>query len=400
MSGGSVPKYGGIVLDMKKMDQILEINPKDSYAHIQSGVNIYNLDQMLRKTGYMLSIEPGSAPSATVGGTLSTSAVSYRQGVLGAVMDSVLGMKVVLPTGNIINCGRNTGRLNFGKSSVGPDLCHLFVGDFGSLGIKTEAVLKIYPVPEIEELHFIVFPDMDATMAAVEQLLSMNLPCIYKCAAVDREYMVKQGAIYGSPVYGGGLLVGYMGHAKLVKDIQALAGEVWDSFKGQNLETESSADKQKNRYDFYPTMIVTGKPAARWHYEDPTIQVSKIADLLKNFHEIVARYGFDDWGGETLIYDSSSSLSAIMYAWDETDEENWDKYCACANEIVESALQMGGSISNCLGYDGRETGRHGKDLLKLEYGDDDLEAIRSIKKTFDPNWIMNPGYLSLADFQK
>jgi FAD/FMN-containing dehydrogenase len=86
-----------------------------------------------------------------------------------------------------------------------------------------------------------------------------------------------------------------------------------------------------------------------------------------------------------------------MYGWNEKDEKNWEKYCKCANEIVMVGIELGGSISNCLGYDGRKVGRHGLNLILSEYKRHELEILLKIKKTLDPNGIMNPGVMGLDE---
>jgi len=401
MMGGCVPKYGGISLDMRKMDKILEVNEENLYVVVQPGLTNLRLSDELADLGYLGSHDPGSAPSSVIGGSLSTSAVNYRQGVNGALIDEVIGLQVVLATGEVIRAGRNSGSTRLSKSSVGFDLCHLFVGDYGTLGVKTEATLKIIPLPEVDEIHVVVFPSFENTMKAVQEIQRTRLPGIFTYTVFDREYMLKAKHIYGvGEVYGGAVLIGFMGDAYIVDYVRGKAEQIWRKFGGEDLGPEEAAAEWANRHDVYPTMIATGKPAARWHYEDPTVNVSKMAEALKRYHEIVAKYGFDDWGGEGWIYDPVCSLSAIMYAVDETDEANWDRYMACANEIVKAGLEMGGSISNCLGFDKRGVGRHSLELLKTEYTPSELKTLLSIKKCLDPNGIMNPGIMGLDALEK
>jgi len=399
MSGGCVPKYGGILLDMKKMDKILEVNKDNLYVVVQPGITNLRLIKELEKHGLMGPHEPGSSPSSTIGGALSTSGVNYRQGVMGALIDEILGLEVVLADGEVIRAGRNSAITNLSKNSVGYDLCHLFVGDFGSLGVKTAATLKTIPIPEVEEIHVVTFPDFESTLKAILKIQRAMLPGIFTYTAFDREYMEKASQIYGSEVYGGAVLIGFMGDREVVDYTRKKAEKFWEEYGGQDMGPEEADAEWENRFDVYPRMIATGKPAARWHYEDPTVKMTDLAKALKKYHQIVAKYGFDDWGGEAWIYDQTSTLSAIMYAVDETDEDNWDKYMKCANEIVEAAIKMGGSISNCLGYDKRGVGRHGLSLLKKEYSTPELRTIYEIKKALDPNGILNPGILSLDEME-
>lgn len=403
MSGGCVPKYGGVLLDMKKMDNILEINEDNLYVRVQPGIVNLRLNTELEREGFLGPHEPGSSPASAIGGAVSTSGVNYRQGVTGALIDEVLGLEVVLASGEIIRAGRNAGPTYLGNSSTCYDIAHLFLGDFGSLGIKTEITLKTIPLPETEEIHVVAFPDFEKTLRAIQKMQRARLPGVFTYTAFDREYMEKAVSIYGGEVYGGAVLLGFMGDADIVERVIDKATKIWQVFDGKDLGKEEAEAEWANRYDVYPTMIATaGKPfiAARWHYEDPTLSTSKLAEFLKRGHEIVKRYGFDDWGGEAWIYDQTSTLGAIMYGWAEKDEERWDKYASCANEIVRAGLELGGSISNCLGFDKRGVGRHPVELLKTEYTLPELKLMYLIKKTLDPNEILNPGVMGFDILRK
>lgn len=394
MSGGCVPKYGGISMDSKKMDKILEVNEDDMYVVVQPGITNLALSKQLATKGYLGPHEPGSAPSSVIGGSISTSAVNYYQGVIGALIDSVMGMEVVLANGETIRAGRNSGSTRISKSSVGLDLCHLFVGDFGSLGVKVEATLKIVPLPEVQEIHVLVFPDFVSTVEAIRRIQRTRLPGIFTYTAFDRQYMEKARTIYDSEVYGGAFFLGLMGEEAIVNHVRSRSLAIAGELGGEDLGTDHAAAEWKNRFAVYPAMIPTGKTGpARWHYEDPTVPVSKLVETLKRYHEVVARYGFDDWGGEAWVYDQTSTLASIMYGVDERDEANWGRYMECANEMLKIGLEMGGSLSNCLGFDKRGSGRHGIEYLRAEYTQMELDTLLSIKKALDPNGIMNPGIM-------
>lgn len=102
------------------------------------------------------------------------------------MIDEVLGLEVVLASGEIIRASRNSGSATLGKSSTCYDLAHLFIGDFGSLGIKTEIILKTYPLPETEEIRVIAFPDFEKTLSAIQKILRSKLPGIFTYSAFDR----------------------------------------------------------------------------------------------------------------------------------------------------------------------------------------------------------------------
>jgi glycolate oxidase len=143
MSGQAVPIQGGIVMDMKRMNKILEINPADGYCRVESGVVDDDLNKALKPYGVFYPVAPASSRVATIGGEIANNASGVRSVKYGAVRDSVLGMKVVMANGDLVNLGARTR-----VQASGYQLDRLMVGSEGTLGIIVEATVKFVPIPK------------------------------------------------------------------------------------------------------------------------------------------------------------------------------------------------------------------------------------------------------------
>ena len=160
MSGQAVPIQGGIVLYMKKMDRILEINLEDQYCRVEAGVVDDDLNRALKPYGVMYPVAPASSRVATIGGEIANNASGVRSVKYGAVRDSVLGMQVVMASGELVHLGCRTR-----VQASGYQLDRLMVGSEGTLGIIAEATLKFVPIPKFRCLGVVNFKKLeDASM--------------------------------------------------------------------------------------------------------------------------------------------------------------------------------------------------------------------------------------------
>ena len=139
--GGTVPTQGGVVVDLKRMDRILEVNAKDLTAVVEGGVVLHDLEEELAEHGLMPGHDPYSVPIATVAGTISTNGVGYRAAAFGPMGDQVVALEVVLPDGRVISTKPVP------KYSSGPNLNQLFIGSEGAFGIITKATIKVFRLP-------------------------------------------------------------------------------------------------------------------------------------------------------------------------------------------------------------------------------------------------------------
>ncbi|MCP4665010.1 MAG: FAD-binding protein, partial [Deltaproteobacteria bacterium] len=178
-TGASLPVEGGILLDVHKMDKILEIDKDNFYARVEPGVICNNLNIALKKHNLMFPPNPGSELIATIGGMMSTNSSGHRAVKYGTARDYVKALKVVLADGTLIETGFKTP-----KASFGYDLNHVFASAEGTLGVITEITVKIQPVPEYNALALAIFHDLFAAGKAVTDIIGSGIQ-LTACEIMD-----------------------------------------------------------------------------------------------------------------------------------------------------------------------------------------------------------------------
>src|ERR671911_2253341 len=174
LTDGAVPLRHGIMVDIKLMNRILELDLEDRTVTVQPGINMLKLSEELKPQGFIYPDNPASYPCSLVGGRIGTSGWSLIGGRYGHTRDLVISFEIVLPTGAIIRVGDGGGR-KVRKSSSGYQLKHLFMGHQGTLGIVTEATLELVPRPETEFSAFFSYPDYETAWRSTGALARSGL---------------------------------------------------------------------------------------------------------------------------------------------------------------------------------------------------------------------------------
>jgi len=408
LADGAVPLKGGIVVDIKRMNRILEIDEENMCVTVEAGINNQTLNMELRRLGYWWPFDPASFPVSIIGGNIGTNAWSLIPGVSGHIRDLVRSMVVVLPTGKVIRVGEGGGK-KISKSSIGYQLKYLFIGHQGTLGIVTEATLEMFPLPEVEFPAFFGYRSfMDAWRNAGKMaksgLRTMATHIIFdeeKIEALRRDdeaYIPLPAhikSVIATAFYGTEAEV--KGAAKRIMEIAAKDGGVY-------LGPELSEGDWASRHDRYHISFhgrhLDGQVGTySWHCEDAAVNYSALPYVVKRWHELVKEWKrkydiFDDMGG--FYYNNNAFkqwgdyLSEIDVFIDEyhLTEETWQAWLELKRRIAEVVLEVGGSISAAHG--GTRPGDV-ELVVSKELDPGVYEIMKMIKKMLDPNNIMNPG---------
>ncbi len=244
--GGITPLYGGIIVDMKKMDRILNIDEDSYIVTSQPGINGYHLEKELNKKGYTLGHYPASVYGATLGGYIAARGAGTLSTKYGKAEDMVISLEVVSPQGKIIRT------LPVPNHACGPSLLQLYVGSEGTLGVITEISIRIEPLPQVRKFNAYLFKDIKDGLEAgrrmmTEKRLRPNTIRLYDKNSSDR--IVKK--VLGLDLNGCYMVVGSEGHEEFVALEMKLINQVCTELDGIELGPESGEHWWNHRYDFY-----------------------------------------------------------------------------------------------------------------------------------------------------
>ena len=406
LTDGAVPLKHGIVIDIKLMNKVFELDLEDRTVTVGPGINMLKLNEELRKHDVIYPDDPASYPCSLVGGRIGTSGWSLIGGRYGHTRDLVISFEMVLPTGEIVRVGDGGGK-KVRKSSSGYQLKHLFMGHQGTLGIVTEATLELVPRPEAEFAAFFSYEDYESAWRSTGALARSGLATLAGVVLFDEwklRYLRRDDEAYipQPDSVRAVVAVAMYGVADEVRPAATRIMRIGKDTGGSYLGDEISQGDWASRHDRYATPLHGRLPDRQvapmsWHCEDASINWSQLPKVREKWHALVSdlieRHPiFDDWG--MFAYTNGAYkpwgdyLTEIdVGIWEqELDDESWAAWVNCKRDIAAVALEHGGSMSACHG-----SCRAGEvDLVPDELGGG-FEIMKKIKKALDPNNIMNPG---------
>jgi len=385
-TGASLPVKGGILLDVHRMNNILEINRDDFFARVEPGVICMNLNKALAKHNLMFPPNPGSELIATIGGMMSTNSSGHRAVKYGTARDYVKAMKVVLADGTVVETGSRTP-----KSSMGYDLNHVFASSEGTLGVITEITVKIQSLPEFNALALAIFNDLEGAGKAVTDIIASGIQ-LTACEIMDK-YSLKvvekaiERDISGIEAM---LIIESDGVEETVKRDMERINEICKKNNVKEFtwtgDPEKAAEIMEARGKLVPTLSRI-KPGNRLVpiSEDLGIPPTKIPETIKRAQAIADKYNIL----LTTFGHIGDGNVHTTFVTDMRSRDEWERLRPAADELAELALEMGGTIS----------AEHGSGLARAPYMEKQLgpalEVMRAIKNALDPNNILNPGKMGL-----
>ena len=382
--GGALPLFGGILLDLKRLDKIIEIDEKSLTVQAQAGIIIAQLEWAVNEKGLMLPHYAASSNCATLGGALAPRGTGTISTKYGKAEDMVLNMQVVLPTGEIIHTPRVP------KHAAGPDWWRIFLGAEGTLGVITEATMQLDYLPESRLLRAILFDDLSDALEAGRKIMTRRLnPFVIRLYDPEStRSRVKK--ILGYEYEGAYMVMGFDGDPDIAALEESKALEICEKQGGRDLGREPGESWWNHRYDFYYPPINLKLP---WMYgTTETIttydKIEKLYWAVKNSVE----EGFKEWDVKFIGHFSHwFHWGVMLYSRFIIEEppEDAQEALRLHNRVWNAAMQA--VIAN----DGMINEHHGIGLklsryMRRQFGDAWPLMLR-LKKTLDPNGIMNPG---------
>lgn len=380
LSGGSVPVEGCVVLCTVDLNQILEIDTHNLTIRCQPGVITQTIDQEAAKIGLFYPPDPGSQKISTIGGNVAENSGGLRGLKYGVTRDYVMGLEVVLASGEIIWLGNKCV-----KDVAGYNLRDLFIGSEGTLGIVTEVLLKLLPRPVARRTILAGFSTPEAAAETVSEIIAHHIvPCTLEFLDQQTIQCVENFSHVGLPTDVGALLLMESDGATAVVEDEINAMLEIARRRGailiQAAQDELEADRLRLARRSAFSALARVRPTTI--LEDVTVPRSELAPMISFISDTAKKHGllvgtFGHMGDGNLH---------PTFLTDERDTEEMHRVELALAEIVDRTLELGGTV----------TGEHGvglakKAFLKRQLGDASYHLLKSIKQTLDPQGMLNPG---------
>jgi len=384
LSGGALPIFGSVVLDTKRMNNILNVDTENFQVTTEPGVITEELQNQVKKHGMYYPVDPASKGSCFIGGNVAENSGGARALKYGVTKDYVLNLEAVLPNGEIIWTGANTL-----KNSTGYNLTQLLVGSEGTLAVITKIVLKLLPFPKKDLLILASFYSAEQACVAVNKIFLAGfnpsaLEFMEHDAILTSQKFLNDYSLAFSENVQAHLLIEVNGNDIdfLMKEIEEIV-RVLEEFSTEEI---LFVDTDKNKENLWKLRRVMGEAAkgnSIYKEEDTVVPRAKLPQLLKKVKDLGKEYQFD-----SICYghagDGNLHINIIK---NKMNDEKWNKQLPEAiRKLFIYTKELGGTIS----------GEHGigyvqKNYMDIVFSKTELNLMRAIKNVFDPNNILNPG---------
>ena len=380
LEGHVVPLKGGISVDTSRMKQVLTIFESDMNAVVQPGVTRVQLNDDLRATGLMFTVDPGA--DASMGGMAATRASGTNTVRYGSMRENVLALEVVLPDGQIIRTGSRAR-----KSSSGYDLTHLFVGSEGTLGIITELTVRLFGQPDTISAATCAFDSVREAVDSVIMAIQMGIP-------MARIELLDELQMKGMNIYNPDMKLPEKPHlflefhgteAGVVEQVEMFKA-VSEEFGASDFNWATRAEDRNRLWKARHNAYYAGKalrPGAEGLITDCCVPISALAECIQRARELTVQSGLL----APLVGHVGDGNFHLLVLVNPDDEDEMQRAATLAGEVNRIALEFGGTV----------TGEHGIGSGKMKYMHEEHGAAYALmgvlKQSIDPLNIMNPGKL-------
>jgi glycolate oxidase len=380
LSGGSLPVKDGVVLCLSKMNRILEVDAKNLALSAEAGATTLSIAEAAEKAGLFYPPDPGSMKISTIGGNVAENSGGLRGLKYGVTRDYVMGLEVVLPTGEVTFTGNKCV-----KDVAGYSLRDLFIGSEGTLGVITRVLLALIPKPQARKTLLAIFDRMEDAANTVSAIIEAKIiPCTLEFLDRVTINCVDDYAKIGLPRDAAAvLLMESDGHPAAVEEEARRMEEIARRFHAREItvaQTEEEALRLATARRAAFSALARLAPTTI--LEDATVPRSELARMVARIQEVADKYRLKVG---TFGHMGDGNLHPTFLT-NERDTEEMHRVEEAMKEIFDFALELGGTI----------TGEHGVGIAKKPFlpkavGDLNLEAMKRVRAAFDPNGVLNPG---------
>ena len=378
LEGNVVGIEEGITISLEKMNKILSVNVEDFDCRVQANVTREQLNEHLREDGVFFPIDPGA--NAAIGGMAATSASGTMAVKYGTMRTVITGLTVVLPNGDIVNTGGRTK-----KTSAGYNLTNLFIGSEGTLGVITEVQLRLSPIPESIMSAVCHFPTFEDAVKTAQETIQYGIP-IARIEMLNKDQMdisinySKLKDVNVEPT----LFFEFHGSEISNKESIKVVEELSNNNKGSKFKWAADLEERNKlwqaRWDVYYSVKALVNNG-RVYSTDVCVPISRITECVKFAEVEVNKIGLR----APMVGHLGDGNFHVLFPYDPNDKEIYKKIREFSNKLIDKTLELKGTI----------TGEHGVGLHKKSYllkeHPDNIPLMKTIKRSIDPNNIMNPG---------
>jgi len=378
LEGHAVGNKNGITISLEKMNKVLSVNAADFDCRVQANVTRKQLNEYLREDGVFFPIDPGA--DAALGGMAVCSASGTMAVKYGTMRTVVSGLTVVLANGDIIKTGTRAK-----KSSAGYNLTNLFIGSEGTLGIITEVHLRLSPIPESIMSAVCHFPDLESAVLTAQEVIQYGIP-IARIEMLNKDQMeisIKYSKLENAEPLPT-LFFEFHGSESANKEAIKIVEELSKNNGGSDFKWAESIEERnklwKARHEIYYAVKAQGENV-KIYATDICVPISNLVECIKFSEKEIQQHGLK----APMVGHVGDGNFHVTVIYDPAKEGEYKIIRDFSDKLIDKALELEGTI----------TGEHGIGLQKKKYllkeHPDNLPVMKSIKRSIDPNNIMNPG---------
>jgi glycolate oxidase len=380
LSGGSLPSKDCVVLCTVKMDKILELDRANLTMLVEPGITTLQVADAAIAAGLFYPPDPGSMKISTIGGNVAENSGGLRGLKYGITRNYVMGLEVVLPNGEIMTTGNKCV-----KDVAGYSLKDIFIGSEGTLGVITKVLLKLIPKPAAKKTMVATFSAMDTAAEAVSAIIAAQIiPCTLEFLDRTTIHCVEDYAKIGLPLNCEALLLMETdGHPAAVADEAAKMEQICRE-KGCMEVRVAANDEEANKLASArrSAFSALARLSPTTILEDATVPRSELAQMIRFVEAVAKKYKLRIG---TFGHMGDGNLHPTFLT-DERNKEEMHRIEEAFKEIFDEAIRLGGTI----------TGEHGVGVAKKSFlpkflGEAQMKVSRDLRRTLDPNGILNPG---------
>jgi FAD/FMN-containing dehydrogenase len=396
MAGGAVPIHAGIYIDSTSMNQIIEVDVRNQTVRVQGGATLQEINDAVEKHGLWFPNLPESKWVCTIGSEIACDNDSTFGMRYGKILNALLSVQIVTGTGEILELGHRKSHF----TSSGYKLKDLIAGSEGTLGVITEATIKVEPIPDERRVEMIIFPSMGTAVNYLDRLLKAGLTiegahinCKRRLNFYTHAYRKKYGKDPEIPDWAGALLaIIFSGDKKVVEFQRDYAVNIAEEMKGELVKEREIVDGwwiSKHTLEFPPfkQKWPDSQREKKFGAVDPGIPMGRLEEFYEVFIKTAEKYNLQILGMNAYLEHPNSigfSLSCALFV-DYHDQDEVNRYRKYFEDIAKAAVDFEGTMSTYMS----DTN------LKVPYFEyehkESTKYMKKIKEIFDPKGIMNPG---------